>query len=423
MLPLRRLWWSLLLSVLSFGAAAEPQSESFQLDDSTDMPVLHYPGQSDVAVLWLPSESGVLEQDRAAAEQLSGAGVEVWLADPFTAYFLPTVESSVEQMPAEHLAALIEQIQGQSDKRLFLIGPGRGALLALRGVRAWQLAQPQAESLGGVILISPKLYLGTPEPGLEGELMPIVRASNLPIYILQPEKSIWRWKLRQIVPALSESGSDVYVRMLKDVRDRFYYRPDAVPAETAMAKRLPALLAAASSHLGWSNEGSRQPVAQLGEVRSDLSGRTDRTLREFQGDPQPPALRLSGLNDEDYDLAAETGNVVLVNFWATWCPPCVHEMPSMQRLKEKFEGKPFRILAVNMAEDPDTVREFLNTAVDVDFPILLDRDGEALARWKVFAFPTTYVVDKQGKIRYALYGAIDWDNADVIAKVSGLLDD
>ena len=409
--------------LLSLAVSAQPQSESIPLDETTDMPVTRYPGDGKLAVLWLPSDFGLVEQDHRVARSLADAGVEVWVADPFSAYFLPAVPSSIDQMPAEQLAVLIEQVRQRTGKPLFIVGPGRGAALALRGARAWQLAHADADPLGGVILISPALYAQTPEPGTEGVFLPVVRATDLPIYILQPAKSVWRWKLREIVPALSESGSDVYVRMLDDVRDRFYFRPDAVAAEEAMAKRLPALLAAATAHLAWSNARPRSPAPQLQELQVDLEQRTDRTLREYKGNPQPPALQLAGLDGEQFDLSQEKGNVVLVNFWATWCPPCVHEMPSMQRLKEDFTGEPFRIFAVNMAEEPATVREFLDKVVNVDFPILMDRDGAALGRWKVFAFPTTYVVDKQGQIRYALFGAIDWDNPDVVSKVQGLLDE
>ncbi len=423
MVYLQRLFWSCLLLCVCLVAYAAPESLSIAVDDDTDMPVLHFPADGDTAILWLPSESGVIEQERVAAQHLADSGIEVWLADTFSAYFLPTVGSSIEQMPPDHIAALIENLRQKSHKRLYLVGPGRGALLLLGGARAWQLAHPRAQPLGGAILISPKLYLQTPEPGLEGRFMPVVRATDLPVYLLQPSKSIWRWKLSQIVPALSESGSDVYVRILDDVRDRFYYRPDAVPAEDAMAKRLPELVAAAAAQLRWSDERRRHPAAQLRQAKPDLEQQTDRSLRPYQGDPQPPELRLVGVDGKQHDLQDQTGKVVLVNFWATWCPPCVHEMPSIQRLKDKFHGQPFRILAVNMAEPPDTVRHFLDNVVNVEFPVLLDSDGAALGRWKVFAFPTTYVVGKQGKIRYALFGAIDWDNPDVLAKVRGLLNE
>ncbi|MCK5724872.1 MAG: TlpA family protein disulfide reductase, partial [Gammaproteobacteria bacterium] len=110
-----------------------------------------------------------------------------------------------------------------------------------------------------------------------------------------------------------------------------------------------------------------------------------------------------------------------VNFWASWCPPCVHEMPSMERLQKRFSTKTFMILGVNMAEDKKTVEHFLNSKVQVSFPILFDENGDALKRWGVFAFPTSYVVDKKGKIRYALFGGVDWENQDILNKISKLV--
>ena len=72
-------------------------------------------------------------------------------------------------------------------------------------------------------------------------------------------------------------------------------------------------------------------------------------------------------------------------------------------------GKPFTILAINMAEDEATIRRFLQEKVKVDFPILLDRDQAVLKRWKVFVFPTSYLLGADGKIAYGLAGAIEWD--------------
>jgi peroxiredoxin len=93
----------------------------------------------------------------------------------------------------------------------------------------------------------------------------------------------------------------------------------------------------------------------------------------------------------------------------------------MEGLYVTYKNKGFEILAVNMAEKPVTISAFLNNKVRVNFNVLMDADGAALQRWKVFAFPTSYVIDRQGRIRYAVYGAIDWQSEDVIEKLEQLL--
>lgn len=135
-----------------------------------------------------------------------------------------------------------------------------------------------------------------------------------------------------------------------------------------------------------------------------------------------PALSLPtlGLGGIDLNLSQLRGKVVLVNFWAVWCPPCRKEMPSMNRLMAKLGGEPFTILGVNEGETPDEILAFLNQ-VPVGFPILLDSQGTFLKSWKVFAFPTSYVVDKQGRLRLGLFGSIEWDSPEVLAQVKKLL--
>lgn len=144
-----------------------------------------------------------------------------------------------------------------------------------------------------------------------------------------------------------------------------------------------------------------------------------RDLQPYKGGATPP-LALKDLNGKTQDLKAYRGKVVLINFWATWCPPCRAEMPSMQRLKVKMAGKPFVILAVDMGETEPQVKAYIRE-IKTDFSVLLDKDGRALKAWKVFAFPTSYVVDGQGKIRYALYGASEWDAADNVQKITQLM--
>ena len=410
------------LFVLPLHAAVEVDDAEPKLPGGAAIPLKQYRATGDTLILWLPSESGLLKSDRRIARALAERGVEVWLADLHSAYFLPVVASSIEKMPPDDIMRLIEYALANSRKRLYVVSSGRGALLALRGIHRWQQRHAGDRRLAGAVLISPKLYVKTPEPGSEGVLMPVTRATNLALFLLQPEKSPWRWKMDRIVPALEKSGSDVYVRLLPGVRDRFYYRPDAVDAEDGMAARLPVMIHQALPLLDSYAGKPRRPGVIGARKPPAPTPRQARKLRRYRGGPTP-ALRLKRLGGGEVDLASLRGSVVLVNFWASWCPPCVHEMPSMQRLKSHFSGRPFRILAVNMAEDVATIRRFLREKVKVDFTILLDSDGAALRRWKVFAFPTSYVVGKRGRIRYALYGAIDWMDGDVLEKIGRLLDE
>lgn len=133
-----------------------------------------------------------------------------------------------------------------------------------------------------------------------------------------------------------------------------------------------------------------------------------------------PALTLPGLEGGRMKLDELRGRVVLVNFWAVWCPPCRKEMPSMARLAEKLAGKPFTLLGVNVGESPEEIRAFLKQ-VPVNFPIVLDSEGENLKAWQVFAFPTSYVVDKKGRLRLGLFGSIEWDSPEAVAKLEALL--
>ncbi|MGB9130229.1 MAG: TlpA disulfide reductase family protein [Thiobacillus sp.] len=139
--------------------------------------------------------------------------------------------------------------------------------------------------------------------------------------------------------------------------------------------------------------------------------------------PRPaPALKLKDLDGKTLDLAQLNGKVVLINFWATWCPPCRREMPSMERLSQAFKGQPLVVLAVDVGEDPDTIEAF-NSQLDTvpTFPILLDTRSRTMQAWKVAGLPTTFLVDKQGRIVASAIGGREFDHPEIVKTVGGLL--
>ena len=372
--------------------------------------------------IWQPHEGGLRPIDYELADKLAGMGIEVWLLDLIQAYFLSNTTGNMGKLNGDGFKALIDA--GIKTGKTVVIGSsGRSAVPLLRGARDWQLANRDHSRFAGAISVSPKVYVKTPQPGEPAVLLPIVAATNLRYFILQPDKSPAFWQLNQTIPTLQQAGSEVYLQPLYGIRDRFYFRPDAYQLEHNAADQLAAKLFNAITLLSKNTTAYRKPHTTLAKTTETIAEKQERKLERHQGNPIPHALVLPDLNDKMIDLRSLKGKVVVINFWASWCPPCVHEMPSMESLYQQFKDKPFTILGVNMAESKAEVNSFLSKKVKVTFPIVMDYDGAALKTWRVYAFPTSYVVDKQGKIRYALFGSVLWDNPDIVSKIKMLINE
>lgn len=139
--------------------------------------------------------------------------------------------------------------------------------------------------------------------------------------------------------------------------------------------------------------------------------------------PKPaPALKLPGLDGASHDLAQLKGRVVLINFWATWCPPCRREMPSMERLSQTLKGEAFSVLAVDVGENAEVIETFTSQLdTTLTFPILLDTRSHVMQDWKVAGLPTTYLLDKQGRIVASAIGGREFDHPEIIRTIRELL--
>ncbi|MCP5305328.1 MAG: TlpA family protein disulfide reductase [Chromatiaceae bacterium] len=128
-----------------------------------------------------------------------------------------------------------------------------------------------------------------------------------------------------------------------------------------------------------------------------------------------PALALPGFPPGINGLEALRGRVVVVNFWATWCPPCRREMPSLERLDRATADEEVVVLAVNVGEDRDAVAAFVATLdPPPGFPILLDEHLVTSGPWRVQGLPTTVVVAPDGRIAYRAIGGREFDHPDLV---------
>jgi peroxiredoxin len=140
-------------------------------------------------------------------------------------------------------------------------------------------------------------------------------------------------------------------------------------------------------------------------------------------EPVPaPGFTLEDMDGKIFSLKDYRGKVVLLNFWATWCPPCRREMPSIERLHQYFKNKDFVVLAVNQMESGDQVFTFTgDLGVDLTFPILFDKDSSVARAYAVQGLPTTYVIDKKGKVRFRAIGGREFDHPEVEKQILQLM--
>lgn len=127
---------------------------------------------------------------------------------------------------------------------------------------------------------------------------------------------------------------------------------------------------------------------------------------------QAPALALRDLDGNEVRLESFRGRTVVVNFWATWCAPCVAEMPSLSRLRSKLAAAGVEVIAVNLKENAARIRPFAEK-LGLDFPIVRDHDGSVTSAWGARVFPTTFIVGPDQRIVLIATGEIDWDAPDI----------
>jgi thiol-disulfide isomerase/thioredoxin len=349
-------------------------------------------------------------------------GHEVWLADLHDAYFVERNRRSISQFPLQDVVALISAAASDPNLKVILIGGSRGAQLALIAAREWQLRNPGKSQIKGLILVHAYLYANRPQVGDDAQYLPITMATNLPVYLLDAQYSTKSSRINELADTLGKGGGQVYSQVLPGVQGGFFRRDnDDLSAAGQAAKR------------DYATTLERAIKALEMIPTPQLAVSVDFETRQFSYNPPPtsaltrvdnaipaPALRLMDLKQQPYVLGEQDGKVVLVNFWASWCRPCVEEIPSLHRLQQKIDNPKFEIVTVNVGEDRVRIDKFL-ARIPIQLPLLMDNEGIVSAAWKVYVYPSSYLVDHQGKIRYAYLGALEWDSAETIKIIQSLL--
>jgi len=419
-LQLALCWLTLVISAVPIPAAAELLQ--LELPGGQQLEVTRFGKDAGLTFLWLPSERGFTPAHYQHARALAAQGHQVWLVDLHGSYFVQPGRASIGQFPLDHLVALIDVVRARTSGELVLVSSERGAQLALVAAREWHKRHPGKSAIGGIVLTHAHLYSARPEPGKAAQYLPIVRATNLPVYLLAAQYSTKASRLLELAAALRTGGSAVYTQLLPGVQGGFVTldAEDGSEADAAANQAYANTLSRAANLLRQVRIPDRVAVSDQDTRSVGRNSHSDPVLAPLDPVLPAPALILGDLNGGSFNLEDYRGQVVLVNFWASWCKPCVAEIPSLHRLDASFVGEDFRIVTVNVGEEVARVERFLQQ-VQVELPVLMDYDGVISKGWMIYVYPSSYLVDRQGNIRYAYLGALEWDSTENLKIVRQLL--
>lgn len=153
------------------------------------------------------------------------------------------------------------------------------------------------------------------------------------------------------------------------------------------------------SAIFWMSAKTAEPKPSVNSYGAPALAQKGGTVTDFT---------IGALDGDPIALADYEGEVIIMNFWATWCPPCRAEMPGINRFYEAYKDDGLVVLAINEEESAETVRPFIQTN-NFSFPVLLDSEGRVAQQYSTRSFPTTFIIDRQGIIQHVQTGEISED--------------
>ncbi|BBN60587.1 TlpA disulfide reductase family protein [Hydrogenovibrio marinus] len=365
--------------------------------------------------IWIGNSYPPNDGTALLAQHLSQTGT-VWYLDTPDAMFIPRTKTALRNLKGGFMAAMLD-FATQHYKQVVVISLESASVPTLRGIREWQVDtddKAKRNRLKSVVLMFPNLYVGVPVAGTERQLFPIASATALPITLILAERGALTNEVHKSLFALRSGGCLVHTVMLKGSTDgEFHFNnmrkmakvtADAIIKGVAQQQKQATKIGYHIAKLEASEALKNPPVSTV--VRG---------MKRFDPPiPMPSDIVLRDLDGNKIDVKKDyKGKALLINFWATWCPHCVEEIPSMNRALSQLDANHFAMVSVSYREPKSVVKPFTEK-VAVDFPVLLDEKGEVASKWKVFAFPSSFLVDRNGMIRYSINAGNIWDTDQML---------
>ena len=342
----------------------------------------------------------------------------VWYMDTPDALFIDRTRIAMRNNNGEFMQKLMSDLTQRFEK-ITLVTFDVMSVPVLRGLKNWQseASETQRAQLTQVYLLYPSFYIKTPKAGEARQLFPITFKTALPITIMQPELGAQANTIDETINALKQGGSLVELVDFPRATDGIFKFRDI----QEMADLFPAKFWQAQTHMQNLRNTLNYPIFQQSAI--DYQPPKSTIISGLNAVTEPyrmPDIRLQSFAGEMIDVAKDhQGKALLINFWATWCPHCVEEIPSMNRALAQLDEDKFSMISISYKDTQAIMAEFL-TEIKVDFPILMDRDGTLSNDWNVFAFPSSFLVDKQGMVRYSINSGAIWDDPEMIAVMQQL---
>lgn len=337
----------------------------------------------------------------------------VWFIDTPDALFIERDRLALRNQQGEFMAPILQQLT--VDFASFtLITMDVASVPVLRGLRKWQSEanENQLNRLAQIVMLYPSLYVNTPVAGQSRQLFPIARNTALPITVIQPQLGAQANTIEESLSALREDGSLVILQRIEEATDGIYKWQDIrkfSPITAQMISDSEQQMRALRAQDGY-RITRRPPFAFDRCPQSTIVA----GLKPVNGELPMQNIVLEDLDGHRVDLLRDyAGKALLLTFWATWCPHCVEEIPSMNRALAKLDREHFAIVSVAYRDTPQIMKAF-RKKLPMDFPVLMDLDGSVSAQWKVYSFPSSFLVDRSGRIRYSINTGALWDSPEML---------